>query len=153
MILPLNTGHTLMDSEHRTLLDWVQEGAQRLREARPTHETLYALDVLAHLARSHFEHEHVEMRTMGYADGGAHAQEHERLLDELSQLRRDVLEATDTGAWNAQKPLHQRLGDWMLWHISGHDRRYAHWLRQHGPKAERSSIPARTERRRQQVRG
>jgi hypothetical protein len=42
---PPHTEHALMDDEHRVVLDWAQEGAKRLREARPMEESLYAVDV------------------------------------------------------------------------------------------------------------
>jgi hemerythrin-like metal-binding protein len=120
---PPHTEHALMDNEHRVVLDWAQEGAKRLREARPTEESLYAVDVLVHLARSHFEHERVEMRATGYPNWFAHGQDHERLLAELAQLRQDIVAAAGAGAGAAQRPPHERLAVWMRSHIAGHDRR------------------------------
>ena len=141
MISPPKTDHALMDSEHRAVLDWAQEGAQRLREARPTEESLYAVDVLVHLARSHFEHEQVEMRDRGYPDWFVHGQDHERLLADLVQLRQAIVEEAEGAGSAARLPPHERLAVWMLSHIAGHDRRYANWLRQHAPNPAVSVKP------------
>lgn len=136
MIPPPNTDHALMDSEHRTVLDWAREGAKRLRETRPTQESLYAIDVLVHLARSHFEHEQVEMSERAYPDGVAHWQDHERLLAELAQLRQAIVEEAGGTGSTARRSPHEQLAVWMHAHIAGHDRRYAKWLlRQHGPNS------------------
>ena len=129
MIQSPNTDHELMDSEHRVVLDWAQEGAKRLREAHPAEESLYAVDVLAHLARSHFEHEQIEMRACAYPNWFAHGQDHERLLAQLALLRQSIVKAA---AGAAQWPAHERLAAWLRSHIAGHDRRYAWWLGQRG---------------------
>ena len=130
------TDHALMDSEHRAVLDWAREGAKRLQEAHPTEESLYAVDVLAHLARSHFEHEQIEMRATGYPDWCVHGQDHERLLAELAQVRQAIF-AAEAGA--VQRSAQERLATWMLSHIAGHDRRYALWLQRRGLLAAVSS--------------
>lgn len=140
---PPNTEHALMDSEHRAVLDWAQEGARRLQEARPAEECLYALDVLVHLARSHFQHELVEMRATGYPNCRAHCQDHERLLADLAQLRKDIVAAGDGAGGAARRSPTERLSVWMLSHIAGHDRRYALWLRQRGLLAASASGPTR----------
>jgi len=85
--------------------------------------------VLAHLARSHFEHEQIEMRACAYPDWFVHIQDHERLLAQLALLRQLIVKAA---AGAAQWPAHERLAAWLLSHIAGHDRRYARWLRQRG---------------------
>jgi len=130
MTPPPRTEHALMDSEHRALLDWAREGARSLRDAKPVDETLYALDALRHLARSHFEHERVEMRAMGYPDWFGHAQEHESLLAELSRLRHDIRRLGAGTASGFLVPAHETLASWMHSHISGQDQLYANWLRQ-----------------------
>ena len=126
----LSCEHPLMDSEHRVVLTWVQEGARCLQEVRPTEECLYVVDVLAQLARSHFKNEQTEMRACGYPDWSIHAQDHELLLAQLAQTRQSIVNAA-TGA--AHWPAHKRLAAWMQSHIAGHDRRYAEWLHAREP--------------------
>jgi hemerythrin-like metal-binding protein len=138
MISPPDTEHALMDSDHRVMLDWVQQGTMRLLEACQTEESLYAVDVLAHLARSHFEHEQIEMRASGYPHWFVHGQDHERLLAQLAQLRQDIVKAA---AGTAPWPAHERLAAWVLSHIAGHDQRYARWLRQRESLATAASQP------------
>lgn len=138
MIRPPDTEHALMDSDHRVMLNWVQEGTKRLLEARPMEEILYAVDVLAHLARSHFEQEQIEMRAQRYPHRFAHGQDHERLLAQLAQLRQDIVKAA---AGAAPWPAHERLAAWVLSHIAGHDQLYARWLRQREYLATAASQP------------
>ena len=128
MNCPPSTEHRLMDNEHQALLEWAQESARRLRDARPVDETLYALDALRHLARSHFEHECLEMRAMGYPASFAHAQEHQKLLTELSRLRAHILHPN--AASDFIESVHDKIAGWMDVHISVDDRLYAKWLQQ-----------------------
>lgn len=123
-----STDHMLMDSEHRALLAWAQEGIKHLREAQAIDDALYALDTLRHLARSHFEHEHTEMRQAGYPEWIDHVRDHELLLEELSKLRQEVARPAPEAQWGKPKPLHERLAAWMHGHIASHDRRFACWL-------------------------
>jgi methyl-accepting chemotaxis protein len=127
---PPDTEHGLMDSEHRAVLDWAQEAAARLQHGHPLEDCLYAIDVLVHLARSHFQHELVEMRAKGYPSCRAHGQDHERLLADLTQLRKGLVTAGADGADAVRRSSQERLANWMLSHIAGHDRHYALWLRQ-----------------------
>lgn len=126
----LSCKHPLMDSEHRVVLTWVQEGAKCLQEVRPAEECLYVVDVLAQLARSHFKNEQTEMRACGYPDWSVHAQDHERLLAQLAQTRQSIVNAANGAShW----PAHKRLAAWMQSHIAGHDRFYAQWLHAREP--------------------
>lgn len=126
----LSRADSLMDSEHRVLLTWVQEGTKCLQEVRPTEECLYVLDVLAQLARSHFKNEQIEMGAYGYPDWFAHNQDHERRLAQLAQMRQSIVNAA-TGA--AHWPAHKRLAAWMQSHIAGYDGPYAQWLHEREP--------------------
>jgi hemerythrin-like metal-binding protein len=114
----LSREDSLMDSEHRVLLAWGQEGAKCLQEVRPTEECLYVVDVLAQLARTHVKNEHIEMRACGYPDWFAHNPDHERRLAQLAQMRQSIVNAA-TGA--AYRPAHGRLAAWMQSHIVGCD--------------------------------
>jgi hemerythrin-like metal-binding protein len=134
-----STDHTLMDSEHRALLAWAQEGIKHLREARAIEDALYALDTLRHLARSHFEHEHIEMRQAGYPEWIDHVRDHERLLHELSSLRQEVVRPLPEARSDGPKPLQERLAAWMHGHIASHDKRFARWLKgRHAGLGERN---------------
>lgn len=126
MSLVPDTDHLLMDAEHRTLLHWAMQAVGCLRESRAVDESFYAVDVLAHLSRSHFAHEEAEMEAARYPRHGFHCRDHEHLLASLAQLRGEIA----TGTRSHRGPsLAERLGNWMLAHIAGHDRHYALWLR------------------------
>jgi hemerythrin-like metal-binding protein len=127
------TDHALIDAEHVTLLDWVQRAVQRLRIAYPTAEALYELDVVRHLARSHFEHERHEMREAGYPFLGDHERDHARLIGELTQLRAEVSGAADESATDeAYGAIRRRLNGWLFSHVGEHDARYVRWLKESG---------------------
>jgi hemerythrin len=127
------TDHALIDAEHVTLLDWVQRAVQRLRVAYPTAEALYELDVVRHLARSHFEHERHEMRELGYPDMGDHERDHARLIGELTQLRGEVsTNGQELATEEAYAAMRRRLNGWLFSHVGEHDARYVRWLKESG---------------------
>lgn len=142
MSLVPNTDHLLMDAEHKTLLHWAMRAVGCLREARAVDEAFYAVDVLAHLSRSHFGHEEAEMAAARYPRRGFHCRDHEQLLASLAQFRGEI--ATGTGPHRVAN-LDERLGNWMLAHITGPDRHYALWLRR--PAAGSRLLPMHLGRR------
>jgi len=135
-----STEHALMDGEHRAVLHWAEEAARRLLRARPFEDCAYAIDVLTHLARSHFAHEETEMHTMGYPGVSAHILDHRKLLDELARLRAFLAAACGSVSGRGpRRALVERLSAWMLPHIEGHDGGYALWLRRRAPGASRTA--------------
>jgi hemerythrin-like metal-binding protein len=128
MITLPGTEHAQMDGEHRTLTGWLERAAARIGEAEGSEESLYALDVVCHLARSHFEHEHAEMSAWNYPRLAEHRHDHTRLLGELAALRREFVALAERIDEATSAALRERLADWMLAHIVEHDRPYAEWL-------------------------
>jgi hemerythrin-like metal-binding protein len=123
-------GHPLMDSEHRTLAQWTEEAVERLSRVRPLDECIYAMDVLAHLARSHFAHEDREMRAMVFPAWQSHAFDHQRLMADLARMRSGLLgTAGRRSVRGSRRALVAWISDWMVPHIDGYDRAYAGWLR------------------------
>ena len=140
---PYYTDHALMDAEHRTVQQWAEEAVLRLRRAQPFEDCVYALDVLTHLARSHFAHEEIEMHTMGYPAVSAHVLDHRLLLGELARLRTGLAAACASASGRGpRRALVERLSAWMLPHIEGHDGGYVLWLRRRAPGASRTADTA-----------
>ena len=140
---PYYTEHALMDAEHRAVQQWAEEAVLRLRRAQPFEDCVYALDVLTHLARSHFAHEEIEMHTMGYPAVSAHVIDHRLLLEELARLRTGLAAACGSASGRGpRRALVERLSAWMLPHIEGHDGGYALWLHRRAPGAARTATAA-----------
>lgn len=130
LTLPI-TSHALMDSEHRALLAWVEEASSRLAARCSAEDALYALDVVRHLACSHFEHERAEMCAADYPDWLAHARDHHRLLEDLSRLRREAVTLPDRLGDTSRGALQARLASWLVSHVSAYDLPYAAWRQEH----------------------
>jgi hemerythrin-like metal-binding protein len=128
MITLPGTEHAQMDGEHRTLTGWLEQAAARIGDAEGKEESLYALDVVCHLARSHFEHEHAEMSAWNYPRLAEHRHDHTRLLGELAGLRREFIALAGRIDEPTSAALRERLAAWMLAHVVEHDRPYAIWL-------------------------
>lgn len=128
-MIPLpQTGHAQMDGEHHTLIHWLEKAAARIGDAFPPDEALYAIDVVRHLARSHFEDERIEMHAWGYPQLVTHERDHAQLLNALAGLRREFAAQADAIDGASRAALRDRLAGWMLAHIVEHDQPYAEWL-------------------------
>lgn len=135
-------GIDLMDAEHRSLVDGINQLAARFtadpaQAAEPlevadgdtppspsvNHVALItALEVLAEQAREHFKHEEALMRAIDYPELASHRSEHALLLAEYIEMVRDL---------DRQSLIHlesetvQSLHHWLVGHMVGADKDYA----------------------------
>lgn len=137
-MIPLpRTGHAQMDGEHQTLIHWLETAAARIGDAAPLDEALYAIDVVRHLACSHFDDERIEMHAWSYPRLVDHERDHRELLNALEGLRRELAAREDAIDGASCAALRDRLAGWMLTHIIEHDQPYAEWLRSGGEAPSR----------------
>jgi hemerythrin len=135
-------GIDLIDAEHRSLVEGVNQLAARFTSDHPhagepvgmaggdapldpvaTHAALMtALDALAEQAREHFKHEENLMRAIDYPELASHRSEHALLLAEYVEMVRDL---------QRQRLIHldsemvQSLHHWLVSHMVGADKDYA----------------------------
>ncbi len=153
-------GIDLIDSEHRVLVDRLNDLAVHFTAALPDggdqgwespgvtpgpeggatligHAGLIAaLEGLGELAREHFHHEEALMRAIDYPGLGAHSSEHSLLMAEYIEMVRDLARQSVTQL-DAETIV--CLRHWLVGHMVGSDKDYATYyftiLGQGGPSA------------------
>ncbi len=122
----LNTGSSLIDSDHRELVDRVNtlfevmdSGGERLRSA---------MDELIAYSGEHFGREETEMQRIDYVAALAHQAEHAKLLKQVIELKK-VVEAH--GKLNVPA-VAAFLDEWLREHIHGADMKLATALKRAG---------------------
>ncbi|TCS61299.1 hemerythrin [Varunaivibrio sulfuroxidans] len=124
------TGITLLDDEHKELLELVNTLISALEspnEGAATHA--HVIDgyrkVHDHIV-AHFADEERLMHNIGFPDVTEHITQHEALRQELEQLGKMIKEGRTPENW---EPLASMLNVWVLRHIMSHDvkiRTYLH---------------------------
>jgi hemerythrin-like metal-binding protein len=120
----LGTGVSEVDLEHDLLIQLVEaiRGALEARRDRAAVSAL--LQQLEEATRVHFLSEELLMRLHAWDRYEPHVQAHQRLLDDLAALRRDL----ETGPAVERVVALDQLQSWLAGHIRGMDRSFAQHL-------------------------
>jgi len=112
-------GHAAVDQEHESLIAQINQLYNQLNQPFniETIETMLA-DLQDNIS-THFALEELLMQEAGYAEYEAHRQDHERLLDEIHDLKFHFEEDPESG----KEILTNRLSDWFSQHFRGFDAR------------------------------
>ncbi len=122
-------GVQIIDDQHRTLVELVNELGDDLVAGRDRDEVLGSLRALIRFTAEHFATEERLMSEHGGGPGEEHHRaEHRRLFDEVRALTLDE-ESTEA---DAAAVTMRFLRDWLLRHIEVEDRPLSDWLRRHG---------------------
>jgi hemerythrin len=122
--LELNFGVTSMDREHAGQLSLLNDLKAAVRSGADDSLVYALLDELVEHTNLHFLSEQLLMRLHAYEASESHFLEHERLLDELQQLKRSLA----TGTATDKHGLIEALRSWLLVHIQTADKRLAEYL-------------------------
>jgi hemerythrin len=124
-----SVGVYLFDSEHKQLLELVNDFYDAVLARMDAHEILTILDSLIRFAESHFAHEEEFFDACRYGGADLHKAEHRRLSQELQQLR-------GIGVCGDIRPLVYDLNAflvrWFTVHTDGPDREFCSELRKLG---------------------
>jgi diguanylate cyclase (GGDEF)-like protein/hemerythrin-like metal-binding protein len=128
--LPWNPAHDVgvdvIDAQHRGLVDLVNKLGEDLKAGRNRDAVLATLAALVTFTVKHFAtEERLMAEHAGWPLAAQHAQEHRKLVDDVTSLtvHVDVKSMTLTMRF---------LQEWLLRHIAAMDRPLAEWLRQRG---------------------
>lgn len=112
------TGVEEIDEQHRRLFDLVNGIYDMMRHGRGQEAITEALSELFEYTRFHFSVEEKFMADTKYAGVSGHSEEHERLLNQIRDLRCEARDGRIVMSMNEM----YFLKDWLLTHFQGPDR-------------------------------
>jgi hemerythrin len=131
----LVTGHGTMDAEHRVELDLLDRLAAAVSERRDPAEIRSLLAQLTEHTNLHFLSEQLLMRLSAYPQYQAHAEEHDRLMEQAKLLQGQV----DGAEPNLTLPFLEAMRRWLVDHMQGKDLALARFLERDGTPPEEPS--------------
>jgi hemerythrin-like metal-binding protein len=127
----LYTGSSLIDGDHRKLVDLVNAFIQDMESGQNSDRLSTAMGDLITYSREHFGREEAEMERIQYVASLAHQAEHAKLLPQLVELK----EMLDAGGKINVPAVADFLGEWLRGHIRTADMKLAAVLKKQ-PSAE-----------------
>lgn len=128
----LSVGIEEIDSQHKMLVDLLNQLHAAIVEHHAARDAAEILERLVDYTRIHFAVEEALMRVLDYPDYDAHKLEHEKLVEQVYQLRHKVLVEG--------KPITGELllflKRWLTEHILASDQKYAPHLLSRGVRAK-----------------
>ncbi|MBP1772483.1 MAG: hemerythrin-like metal-binding protein [Holophagaceae bacterium] len=113
------TGIDVIDAQHRTLLDMMNDLAEAFRAGRAADQARECLALLAQHGGEHFQTEERFMWAMGDPDLAAHRVEHAQLTQRLQELR-----ARQGRGYLVTAELATLVADWRQHHLHGADQAF-----------------------------
>jgi hemerythrin len=126
-----------IDDQHRRLVDLINQIYDLMRSGRDQESIAEALGEVVDYTRFHFATEEKFMEQTSYPHRDPHQAEHERLVDQIRELRRSIQDGRIVVSMNEM----YFLKDWLLTHFQGPDRGLAaHLASQSLPLIEDAAI-------------
>jgi hemerythrin-like metal-binding protein len=124
----LETGIAIIDSQHKRLVEIINEFAEA-RESGRSEEIMGAIfDELVAYTETHFSVEEKLMTSHDYEDIEAHRREHRAFTDQIKMDRYNF----STGTWQFDQRLMDYLRGWLVKHIAASDQAYVPTLKEAG---------------------
>ncbi|HPF36197.1 hemerythrin family protein [bacterium] len=109
-----------MDREHQKLITLVNELNDAMKAGKAKDEMDRTFNALASYTQSHFASEERYMQSIGYPDLAAHKAEHAKLLQTVTEFKKEY----DAGNATISMKLMGFLRDWVRNHIQKTDKKY-----------------------------
>ena len=122
----LYTGSSLIDGDHRKLVDLVNAFFQSMQSGEGNARVSKAMNELITYTEEHFDREEAEMERIQYVAAFAHRAEHTKLLQQLVELK----EILDAGGRMNTLAVANFLSGWLRDHILTKDMKLAATLKQ-----------------------
>lgn len=123
----LSVGIEEIDAQHKVLVDLLNQTHEAIQQRYTAQVTNDIIDQLGEYTRVHFAVEESLMRILHYPDYERHKEEHEKLIEQLNELRAKLGE----GKGSISFELAHFLKGWLTRHIMETDKRYtSHFLAQ-----------------------
>jgi hemerythrin-like metal-binding protein len=124
----LDTGLAIIDSQHKRLVDIINQLHDAL-EAGRSNEVMGAIfDELIAYTETHFSIEEKLMESHGYEDLENHRRTHRNFTEQIKMDRYNF----SVGAWTYEERLKDFLRGWLVNHIAASDQAYVPTLKAAG---------------------
>ena len=124
----LETGIAIIDSQHKRLVDIINELNDALEAGRSDEIMGATFDELVAYTETHFSVEEKLLTSHDYEDLENHRREHRVFTDKI-KMDRDNFNA---GVWEFEQPMMDYLRAWLVNHIQASDQAYVPTLKQAG---------------------
>ena len=114
-----SVGNTAVDEEHRELIEAINALLDEVARGATTDQLVEGLGEIYAQIASHFALEEKLMLDSRYGPYPSHKEDHEVLLDELS----DIIDAVELGDSYDDRELSSTLDRWFVEHFRTHDAR------------------------------
>jgi hemerythrin len=119
-----SSGSGDIDDEHNLQVSLLFAFRRAALERLGKDEAAELLDRFVDFTKVHFASEETLMRLYQYPQLAAHAEDHQRTLEQIAEIRDTWL----AGQGEAAADLTQRLVDWTLQHIESADKAFSRYL-------------------------
>lgn len=127
----LRTGIDEVDSQHQTLLEYLNDCMQKTAFSKDVKDVVYIyvlLNKLTTCADTHFKSEEGLMQSINYPEFERHQQQHDLFKEQVARLER----AVSSGEKPVIAYLAAFLRDWYIKHILEHDKRIGVYMNASG---------------------
>lgn len=126
----LSVANDLIDSDHKYLIDVINEAGQCL-SSRQSVKLTAALDTLARYSKVHFAREELLAKAVGYPEAAQLQASHEALLTQLDATRREL---GDTWSDVVAEQFSTLLRNWLITHVIKEDLLMKPYFQKHSPR-------------------
>lgn len=124
-----SVGIAAVDSDHKKLVEMVNNLFDGVREGKGTDAVGAVLDDLIAYTVEHFNREEKMFASCGYPDAASHKQQHEDLKQQVLAIQGKFHDGTSK---TLTLDTMNFLKDWLTNHIRGSDQKYGPFLTSHG---------------------
>ncbi len=124
----LSVGVPQIDAQHQQLFKALADLQEAMKAGKGKEEVLKTIDFLSNYVVKHFADEEELMKKNNYPDFEKHKQIHEKFKSFVSEQRNKV--AAQGADLSTVIQLQQQLGDWLISHIAGEDKKYSPFIKQ-----------------------
>jgi len=128
----MSVGNDIIDHDHRYLISFVNTIELALQSPNDKIFLLDALTQLYEYGETHFRREEIIQRKIGYPQSLNHKHEHNKLLAQLKEVSKNIIEITDAQELAKQAPeLIIILRGWLVDHVFSEDMLLKPYLAKH----------------------
>ena len=123
----LITGNELIDSQHRELIDRINQLIESCSENPDRRAAVKMLNYLADYTEFHFRAEEELQEKVGYPGIKEHKEKHKELEQTVHELH-EMLEEQEGPTEEFVRQVEKNVADWLLYHIKTFDRSVAEYV-------------------------